>query len=1169
MIFGTMAGPLNYTEQQAAAITTRNVSIALSAGAGCGKTFVLTQRFLKHLEPGAEAATLSSLVAITFTDRAAREMRDRVREACQQRLDDCAPDEVDHWLQVLRGLDTARISTIHSFCTSLLRAHAVEARLDPGFVLLEPPLADTMLESAAESVLHQRLIADEADANAFVLRFGLEKSRELIRQLARQRFRVEWSDWTDPTPDELAQRWITAWEQVYRPRLIEEFRTSPLVERLREFLAEHQSSHAEMNRRCDVLREGLQPKNPWPDPAAQLQELREAAKVQGGGGKSVWESEAVFEDIKTMLTALRGQIDKLVEQLVFNAEDVSLAAEFACHGFVLARQVAEAYETAKMQAGVLDFDDLLLQARNLLRDHPEARRRFAQSIRLLMVDEFQDTDPVQADIVRDLCGEALRHGKLFLVGDSKQSIYRFRRADPQVFEQLRQELPPDGRKLLTRNFRSQPEILNFVNLLFQDDLPDYEPLVPHHAQQSPLPTIEFLWASSDVDPAGQPADKVSAEALREREAEWIARRIAQLLADNTPRVRDKEPATGQSILRRIQPGDIVILFRALSNVQEYEQQLRDYGLDYYLVGGKTFYAQQEVFDLLNLCRCLDNPNDVVSLIGVLRSPFFGWSDDDLQGVCPDDGDWWTRLGQPAPESFSAEAQSRVHFAGQTLHRLWALKDELSILDLLTTAVALTGYDAALLLEFLGSRKVANLRKLIEQAATFDGSELFTLKDYVARLETSVLEETDEAFATTLPEAGDVIRLMSIHQSKGLEFPVVIVADLDRKPPPKTLSAYLHPQWGGLVKLPDRYGREFDHLGLTMLKIDESAADQEETLRLFYVAVTRAADHLILSAGREPGTKFANPWMELLASRFDLETGLPKSDPLLGTMVGATSRDSIPAIRPHHHPPDVQRKPHERDTKSLSDFRERWATATPEPLPESLNRYAIDPLAPRTWSISQLEIADALFLDFQPTKSVITAEQLTVAETLGTFLHEVLERLDYAQSTTWESTLSQQLKDHSGDAALQQTAQDVLLRLADSDIVQTWSAAAQLHRELSFLFPWPATKSGTKNEPDLISGQIDLLVQQATGSWSLYDFKTGMVAASKTDADVLAPYSFQLGVYAWAVENWLQQPLEDIALVLVRPQVRLVRMPWDAARKRDIEQRLTRAIQQARQELAST
>lgn len=1157
-----------YTEQQAAAIITREVSIALSAGAGCGKTFVLTQRFLQQLEPGPAAADLATLVAITFTDRAAREMRDRVRESCHERLRHCEAADVEHWLSVLRGLDSARISTIHSFCTSLLRANAVEAGLDPRFSVLEPPLADTLLQTAAEAVVHRLLIEDDADAVPFVLRFGLERTRELMAQLARQRFRVDWSAWEDTTPESLAAGWLLRWQTEFVPKLVEEVRTGTTARNILELLREHQPDHAEMQRRCVEVAAGLAPKLPGADPTEELAAVREAARVQGGGGKSVWASEAVFEAVKDRFSDLRSEIDRVLKQLSFTADDVQLAAEFACRGVRVARQVAETYESLKQQSSSLDFDDLLLKARNLLRDHSEVQRRFAQGIRLLMVDEFQDTDPVQAEIVRSLCGEALRHGKLFLVGDVKQSIYRFRRADPQVFGALRDELPAAGRLSLTKNFRSQPAILHFVNVLFATEFQDYEPLESfQNVQLSPPPAIEFLFATRDADAAVAADDhRPRAEELRDREADWMARRIVELLADETPRVRYRNKVTGATELRRVRPGDIIILFRALTNVQEYEGALRKYGLDYYLVGGKAFFAQQEVFDLLNLCRCLDDPDDVVALVGVLRSPMFGLNDDALHALRPEDGDLFGRLQQPAPEYLPEFQRDRISFAGRVLHTLRDRKDHVSIADLLTAAVDLTGYDAALLAEFLGSRKVANLRKLIDQAAAFDRSELFTLRDYIERLQTSVLRETDEEFATTLPESGEVIRLMSIHQSKGLEFPVVIVADIDRKGPPKGASVYLHPEWGALVKLPEEFGVERDHLALRMLKIEETAADADETMRLFYVAVTRAADHLILSAGIEADAKRNSPWLQLLERKFDLLSGLPKGDPLLGTAVGIRSRIEIPEIKVHREPPFATPAKSHREAQPLAKFDATLRNAVSEPLPESMRVFNADGYAPRTWSVSHLESIDAELQQLAPHPTADSLSETvprSLAEEIGILVHAALERLDYADLSSWSTVFAAACRSVAKvpDPAAVESAARLVERFAASPLATTLASSRQMFREVDFLLPW--SSQSADDVRDMVSGQIDLCCEDGEGLWRIYDYKTIDDRSRRAAAVHLEPYAFQLGVYALALEAWLQRPIASAALVLLRPDVREVVLPWDDLAREETRTRLTRALLAAR------
>ncbi|MBS0206690.1 MAG: UvrD-helicase domain-containing protein [Planctomycetes bacterium] len=1180
-----------YTDQQSAAITTRGVSIALSAGAGCGKTFVLTQRFLSGLEPGNVSTTIRSMVAITFTDRAAREMRDRIRSACHQRLEHCEGEAVEHWLQILRGLDSARISTIHSFCTSLLRSQAVDAGLDPRFSVLQPSLADTLLRNTAKETLHGLLEQSNEDAAEFVLKFGLERARELIRALVAQRFQISFASFQDQTAESLAAGWRSRWETEFVPKLVAEFRASGPTEHLFELLRDNQPTHPTMMERRLVLLEWLEPSRPWTNPVAVLQAITENARVQGGGRADTWPTPEVYEDVKTTLGVVRDEARDLAADLSISNDDLLLAAEFSARALRLAHQTADAYEQAKQAQGLLDFDDLLLRARDLLRDRPDVRERVAGGIRLLMVDEFQDTDPVQADVVRMLCGEALTAGRLFLVGDAKQSIYRFRRADPGVFDRLRHEIPPTGRLPLSVNFRSQPAVLNFVNHLFAAGMGDhYEALTPFESvQRSPTPAIEFLFALYDseetVDKSRTDAldddlagpGKASASDLRTREADWIARRCAELLADPTPRIRDKDEQ-GNPVLRCVKPGDIVILFRALSNVHEYETALRRYGLDYYLVGGKAFFAQQEIFDLLNLCRYLDDPDDLIGLVGVLRSPFFNLSDDSIQSLVlaapeRDRGNAFDRptlhdglQGEP-PGFLSEEQRWRISFARDVLTDLRAQKDRLPLSKLLALAIERTGYDAAVLTEHLGSRKVANLRKLMDMAQEFDRAELFTLKDFVERLQTSVMEETDEEFATTLPETGQVVRLMSIHQSKGLEFPVVIVADIDRKGPPRSKSAVLHPDFGALVKLPDMFGQSFENLGLKMFGLMEREADAEETIRLFYVACTRAADYLILSAGIDSMVKKRCPWLALVESRFDLTTGLPRIDPLLGSSEGSTAgRELIPDIRVHLNPPHVARVTHSTEKQvPIAQLGEFLRSDERAEIPELALRITRDTDELPPFSVSRLETIDAELRGIghvrhdrqrEPVDTPLDPDQATA---LGSLVHNVLERLNFSQASHWPQLLDEAVL-CSADALNDDTiavARQMLSRLKTSAVVSDLAEATSVQREVEFALRWPATAPG--GHPTLIRGVIDLLYEDPTGGWHVLDYKTNDFSSHATDDQLLAPYELQLGIYAHAVTEWFGVVPCELSLISFRPTVRRIKLPWSEERWKQLSDRINASI----------
>ena len=330
--------------------------------------------------------------------------------------------------------------------------------------------------------------------------------------------------------------------------------------------------------------------------------------------------------------------------------------------------------------------------------------------------------------------------------------------------------------------------------------------------------------------------------------------------------RSARPEIGQPAVRAVRPGDVALLFRALTNVEYYEEALRRYGIDYYLVGGHAFYAQQEIYDLLNLLRAINSPCDEVSLAGALRSPMFGLLDETLLWLSQEVG--WRRGCSIAelPEELDDRQRQQAAYAAATLRALRASKDRLPVAQLIYEALDRTGYDAMLLAEFLGERKLANLHKLIEQARSFDRAGIFSLSDFITQLSEFVARQPDEPLAATHPESTDVVKLMSIHQSKGLEFPVVIVPDVGRPRRMMGPAVAFTPQLGPMFKDADAT------TGYDLWMMAENEEELAELNRLLYVAATRAADYLILSAGMEEPGKAAGPWMELIARRFDLMTG---------------------------------------------------------------------------------------------------------------------------------------------------------------------------------------------------------------------------------------------------------------------------------------------------------
>jgi ATP-dependent helicase/nuclease subunit A len=867
-------GKTPLTEKQRAALEAVGVSVALSAGAGCGKTRVLTERYLRHLE-GPDRLPLRSIVALTFTEKAARELRERVRHACRDRL--ALGEEPAYWRPVLRNLEAAPIGTFHSFCGTLLRRFPIEAGVEPGFAVLEEAIAPSLRHDALTRVFREWLAKGDDDLKTLAVEYGLSAVRQAIADLIADRGGHDYRAWGSRDVEEILDAWRSAWESRGRREVIRGVveRAKPLL----DVFARQACSHRVMNERIAFLREHL-PSLPFSAaPADLLREIRERAKVQGGGSKDDWDSPQAFEAVKQGLEKLRKAIDRGMERLeVSDGDEASWQAASQAVRFArLAADAIEAFEVAKRGRGTLDFDDLLLKTRDLLRDGPPSvREAIGGEIGVILVDEFQDTDPVQAEILELLAGPGLCEGRVFLVGDLKQSIYRFRGARPDLFHHYRNRFPDAGRLDLTENFRSAPGIIAFVNALFADEFPGEEHrLDPRSSGFAPNdgPCVDFVWAHEpgSADARGT----ISVGRRRLDEARWLARLLAAQLASGWPIWDEKERR-----VRDAHAGDVVFLLRSLNDAAAYENALVAEGLDYYVVGGSAFFAQQEILDLINLLTAIEDPLDEVALAGVLRSPFFGVSDEGLYwlattsaGGLPSDLGRYDRI-----QNLSKRDRSRAGRAQDLLTRWRSLKDRIPIAELLDRALDESGYEAALLGEHLGARKRANCRKLVRLARRFDAQGGLTLADFVARLRADLRKPPREEQAATTDEEGQAVRIMSIHQAKGLEFPIVVVPDLDREPPQMRGRVAFHPELGMVVNPSDDEADPADEgtggksLGWVCFREIEKAEEEMEAIRLLYVATTRAREALILSAGVGLHEEPRSPALKLIASQFHRACG---------------------------------------------------------------------------------------------------------------------------------------------------------------------------------------------------------------------------------------------------------------------------------------------------------
>jgi ATP-dependent helicase/nuclease subunit A len=1078
------------TPQQETALAVQGSSVALRAGAGCGKTTVLTERFLRHLD-GPERRPLGQVVALTFTEKAARELRERVRKACRLKLE--AGEDTAHWRAVLRGLEAAPISTFHSFCAEVLRRFPVEAGVEPGFTILEESITPSVRDRALNRCLRNWLSESDPDLVALAAELGLEGVRDALSSLIDARTRGDLAEWATKDPEQVVEAWEKVWTEKARPLALGSF--AEVTRGCVELLRANPCTHPRMSERRAFLLEQLPRLAECAELEPCLDQLHENARVQGGGNATHWPSPEVYEQVKARLDEVRTAIKKLRQRLAWN-RDSSLAA--AAQGLRFARLAVAAiaaFEDEKQSEGLLDFDDLQLKVRDLLcAGTPDVRERLAREMPVFLVDEFQDTDPIQGEIISRLAGERHADGALFLVGDIKQSIYRFRNAEPRIFDDFQARFPAEGLKSLTENFRSVPGILDFVNALFAATFQGEEHRLgpsPKTPPRSERPAVEFVWAHEADDET-----KPNVVERRKTEARWLARLVRQRIHEEAWQVRDEE--TGA--LRAARPSDVVMLFRTLNDAAAYESALEAEGLDYYIVGGSAFFGQQEVLDVINLLSAIEDPHDALALAATLRGPF---------GCVSDDGLYWFAMAEAGDltagfaewnriTDLDREDRRRAGRLFDLLARWRSIKDRVPIAALLDRALDESGYEAALLGEFLGPRKRANVRKLVRLARRFDTQGGFTLADFVAKLRADLSKPSREEQAATTDEQGEAVRLMTIHQAKGLEFPVVIVADLDRDIPHTTRSVLFERDLGVLTKPPEGEedledeASEGVSLGLTISKVIEAAEEKAEAHRLFYVATTRAQDVLVLSAGSSADEDPKSPAMALVAARFDRATGactaeLPEDwvRPLVRVVTKRPGSGLLPASRRRSRPKLL--------TVSLLITRTIPGLESP-PAPGSYRpRYLnLDPalgLSPSSARLdrlirSALAAPDALRPD-RLEACVLHAARLQAPAVSGPTVERTLEWLG-----VWiEAPLARQI-----------------------------AAAAEVHRAVPWTLAWPPDAT----EPTVFEGCIDFLFRDDQNRWTLVALACPAVCESRERLRVLlsAQAARELGVKklasAWRV-----------------------------------------------------
>ena len=1102
------------TPEQAAAIAATGRDLMVEAGAGTGKTGTMVDRYCRLVCD--DGVSPDAVLAFTFTDKAAAELRERIRSELVHR----AENGDGRARELLPGIGGAWVTTIHGFCNRLLAGHPVAAGIDPRFRVLDAPETARLAREAFDEALEEFLDGDDRARERTVAAFGIEGLRAAVSGVhaeLRSRGFASPSLPVAPTPDVAAA-------------------------------LRHAAEAAA------AALEELKPTN-------SNRELLERALGTLDGSEATPDlDELVTLHRKSDARAMVGYCEAMEAALARTAEGGE-GGEAYGHVAELLQLFDACFEAVKRRRAGLDFEDLQLLAVRLLAE-TEIGRGYRERFDHLLVDEFQDTNRLQLRLIESLRGP---DSELMTVGDELQSIYGFRHADLEVFREHRRaiEASSGGRALaLSGNFRSRPDVVAAVNAIGGKLLGKaYRALRVGAAPErsSPAgggPAVELLLtAAKGWDEEGielEPAVDARTAASSLAEARFISRRLGEL-AD-------------AGVERR----EMVVLLRAFSKLDAYEDSLERAGLRPYVVGGRGYWSQQQVADVCALLATIANPLDDQALFGALASPACAVTPDTL---------WLLRAAAgsgrhvwPAVERLAGLAEPELEAPGRleqipaheralltgfatAIGALRRRASRLPLADLIEAVVAETGYDLAVLMRPSGEARFANVRKLMRLAGEFEAREGRDLRGLLDFLEARSEADADAQAATAL-EGHDGVRIMTIHSAKGLEFDVVTVPDLSR--------SLLAGSWTPAVTVgrePEatRMGMQLRRLGAASINLyaysklreEQQARDAEEELRLFHVAATRARERLLLSGVVRPEareTTLRTPVIERIVEALDVDR---EQDSVL-RVAAPQPRDGLEAA---FEPAEIAVRVNLPSPERAAELTARRDEAAgprdlgvgPAPLLERL-----PPTVPnRPLSYTAIAAYEACGYRFFMER-VLTLEETgraspkkdeaegevpepgasREATARGAAVHSLLE---WSQANGWIEPEPELVRRHAAAAGLAARSDDALERLLlplrgwlESDLFgqRVRGSNGAVRAEVPILL-------GVGGR--VLRGSIDLLVEAEGDAPLVIDYKTDRLGGSEP-GEHAARYVVQRDIYALAVAEARRAAEVEVAYVfLERPE----------------------------------
>ncbi|HET7623011.1 MAG TPA: UvrD-helicase domain-containing protein [Gemmatimonadaceae bacterium] len=1057
--------------------------LTVIAGAGAGKTTVLVDRFVELARDPSVGP--ERVLAITFTRKAAVEMKERAVRELEERGE----------TELRRKTEAAYISTIHGFSERVLRERPLAARIDPDFSVLTEYDQALFVEDAL------RQMYSREDLCAFARRLGKSKRggwkvfsivREVARlmregpeQASREAALLARSD------DECVSGAIEAARE-YLCRC--ETRAIECLEDLVPLLRTARfKSQAKMFQQCQAY-------------IASAEACIDGRSLEGAGdalGTTSFTAQIHGDDREPIKNRLA-----LVKQLVFRIADVDWEEQERLERELIplkraiysaARDIGESYAAHKQRIGALDFHDLQQRLHELLVTNDRVRREYADRFRHILLDEAQDTDELQYDIIQRLHDGG---GSLFIVGDPKQAIYEFRGANPDVFNGVVAKTPAGQRLELPENYRSREEIISFVNglgpALLGNNFIKMEAHADYGGESLAVPAVTALYAVQEL-PAGEdepPAFETVGDA-RVREAKAVAEELVRLLGDGT-QVRDPD----EKKWTQLRPRHIALLFRTRTPIPHFERALAERGIPYVTAAGLGFFDRAEVLDCIMMLRALSQPLDDMALAAVLRSPFVGVSDGRL---------WRMRTagengGERPPLYHELRSDGGLRVFRKRFERLRVRVRSLSAADALDEAIRVFRYEAALAAHDDGPAMLANLAKLRGRLRELGA---LSVAEAYAELQRARDLMESEPIAPLVGPNEDVVVLTTIHQAKGLEWPIVCLPSLEMKS--NNHDEDFSSRHGALLcKAIDESSEEVKPLSAIGFSQELGERQEGEERRLLYVALTRARERLILSAcvrsaGKFPEWKgeFTRPLGFLVAhtdqalstpGEHDCGTLLTSVRYVAGPVAAATQFEGGMTLASELHPTAMAKAP--ADPPPLLDSALPLTVKVTELL--AFNR------CPQIYRFSHvLEIGEHTARE--SNRRPESGAALTPVE-IGTIVHALLERADFHASDV-RAEVARLLAEQPGErhTALARMLEPVLT----GPLAERVRGARRVEREWPFAFDAGGV---------LVEGVMDLAIQGSDGRWTVVDYKSNDLKQSGRFEYLVGYYQKQLELYALALSR---------------------------------------------------